>query len=52
MQRRHVVFVVVIGFVVLVGGAMLLIGVFNHEDNGIDTDTPNGHAPVGVVARL
>ena len=52
MQKRHVVPLVLLTFVLVVGGILLLIGVLKSPDTGIDTSKPNGASPVGVTVAL
>ena len=52
MRKRHLVLILLLAFVILVGGTMLLIGAFTGDDTGLDTDTPNGQPAIGRHAPL
>ncbi|MCW2819884.1 MAG: hypothetical protein JWR42_2671 [Marmoricola sp.] len=50
MQKRHVVPLVLLAFVIVVGGIMLIIGSQKAPDTGIDTSRPNGSGPVTTLS--
>ena len=49
MQKRHIVPLVILAFVIVVGGILLIIGTQESKDTGTVTNKPNGSAPVRTL---
>ena len=49
MHKRHIVPLVLLAFLIVVGGILLLIGSQKSPDTGVDTSHPNGAGPVRTL---